>query len=69
MEGVMDASRRINFARPWKKTPKVVAFICGLDYSKGRRISFGVSVPDELIDTDGFTIRFALWDSKLPKNN
>ena len=62
-------SKRIKFARPWKKTPKVVAFICGLDYLKGRNIRCNVIVPGELIGTDSFTIKCEVWAGKLPKGN
>jgi hypothetical protein len=58
--------RRIEFARPWKQTPKVVAFISGLDYGqRGENIRVNVVVPGELVNTTGFTMRCEVWAGEL----
>lgn len=55
-------STRVNFSRPWKKTPHVVAYIAGFDCPKGK--VFWCEVHASEIDINGFTINMNTWYGK-----
>lgn len=60
--GGLQRSVRVNFPRPFSKTPSVVIFISSLDAIKGKQIRLNTAAIN--IDANGFTALLETWAGK-----
>ncbi|KFA60174.1 hypothetical protein S40285_09749, partial [Stachybotrys chlorohalonatus IBT 40285] len=59
----LNQSKRINFAKPFSRTPKVVTFLQSLDMDRSRNWRIRCYATD--IDTNGFTIHADSWADSI----